>query len=198
MNPFLSLDVQDNLVLASASPRRREIMERLGFEFETVVAKVDENEVPWDDPARGTTLLAELKAVDAQLVRPRKTIVAADTVVVCSGERLGKPRSEDEARTMLEILSGEEHRVITGVALAAPPNKRILGAEETRVRFRRLTAGEIDAYIKTGEPFDKAGAYGIQGHAAVFIERIDGCYFNVVGLPVARLFNMFRALERGA
>jgi septum formation protein len=198
MNPFLAMNVQDNLVLASASPRRREILEKLGFEFETVAADVDESEVPWDDPSRGTMLLAELKAVEAQLVRPRKTIVAADTIVVCGAQRLGKPRNADDARSMLEILSGREHRVITGVALVAPPNRRIVEVEETKVRFRRLAPDEISVYVETGEPFDKAGSYAIQGHAAVFIEKIDGCYFNVVGLPVARLFSMFRALERRA
>ncbi len=196
MNPFLSVDIQSNLVLASASPRRREILERLGFEFEIVPAKVEEDAVSWDDPVRSVKLLAELKGVEALSVKPRKKIVAADTVVVCDGRRLGKPNSTEEATSMLQLLSGNAHEVITGLALLVPPNRRIIEAERTRVFFRDLDPEEINRYVDTGEPFDKAGAYAIQGYASAFVERIAGCYFNVVGLPVALLFRMFRMLER--
>jgi septum formation protein len=195
MNPFISVDVQSNLLLASASPRRREILERLGFEFDILPADVDEDIVPWDDPAKSAGLLAELKAVDAQRHRPRRTIIAGDTVVVCRGERLGKPAGLDEAEEMLKKLSGRDHEVITGLALVAPPNLRIIRSETTKVFFRELSGREIKRYIETREPFDKAGAYAIQGHASVFVERIEGCYFNVVGLPVPLLFRMFRELE---
>jgi septum formation protein len=196
MNPFLSREVQGNLVLASASPRRREILERLGFEFEVIPTDVDEEGLRWEDPLRNARLLAELKAVEAQRRRPRKTIIAADTVVVCGGRELGKPAGPEEAGAMLALLSGREHQVVTGVALLAPPNVRLVEIETTLVRFRELAEREIRAYVETGEPFGKAGAYAIQGYASVFVERIAGCYFNVVGLPVPRLFAMFRALER--
>ncbi len=196
MNPFLSHEVQSKLVLASASPRRREILRALGFEFEMFPATLDEEELRWDDPIRNTRIRAELKAVDVQQRRPRKTIIAADTVVVKNGTELGKPADPREAAEMLAMLSGGMHEVVTGVALIAPPNIRIVEVEQTAVYFRELAEREIRLYIETEEPFDKAGAYAIQGHASVFVRRIDGCYFNVVGLPVPRLFSMFRALEQ--
>lgn len=195
MNPFLSHAVQSSLVLASASPRRREILRALGFEFEVLPTALDEEELRWDDPTRSARILAELKAVGAQQRRPRKTIIAADTVVVKDGTELGKPADPREAAEMLATLSGGMHKVVTGVALIAPPNIRIVEVEQTAVYFRELTDWEIQKYIETEEPFDKAGAYAIQGHASVFVERIEGCYFNVVGLPVPRLFSMFRTLE---
>jgi septum formation protein len=195
MNPFLSESVQDRLLLASASPRRREILENLGFEFEILPSDVDESEVPWNDPVESAKLLAELKGVDAQMTRPRKTIIAADTIVLCDGSVMGKPGGSADAKEMLVALSGRMHEVVTGVALIAPPNMRLIEAESTRVFFRELKQEEISRYIETREPFDKAGAYAIQGYASAFIEKIEGCYFNVVGLPVARLFDMFRRLE---
>jgi septum formation protein len=195
MNPFLPADLQERLLLASASPRRREILENLGFEFEILPSNVDESEVPWNDPVKSAKLLAEIKAVDAQMTRPRKTIIAADTIVLCDGQVMGKPGSPEEAKEMLVALSGRMHEVVTGLALIATPNIRIIEAESTRVFFRELRPEEISRYIETGEPFDKAGAYAIQGYASAFIEKIEGCYFNVVGLPVSRLFGMFRRLE---
>lgn len=195
MNPFLSYELQERLLLASASPRRREILENLGFEFEILPSDVDESEVPWSDPVESAKLLAEIKGIDAQKTRPRKTIIAADTIVLCEGQVMGKPPGPGEAREMLESLSGKMHEVVTGIALIAPPNLRIIEAETTKVFFRELSSREISLYIETREPFDKAGAYAIQGYASAFIDRIEGCYFNVVGLPVARLFSMFRRLE---
>ena len=195
MNPFLPEALQERLLLASASPRRREILENLGFEFEILPSNVDESEVPWNDPVKSAKLLAEIKGVDAQMTRPRKTIIAADTIVLCDGQVMGKPGSPEEAKEMLEALSGRMHEVVTGIALIALPNIRIIEAESTRVFFRGLGPEEISRYIETGEPFDKAGAYAIQGYASAFIEKIEGCYFNVVGLPVSRLFGMFRRLE---
>jgi septum formation protein len=196
MNPFLPGDIQSNLVLASASPRRKEILERLGFEFEVIPTGLEEDQTLSEDPERNVRLLAELKGVDVQRVRPRKTIIAADTIVRCDAVTLGKPEDSDEAFEMLRSLSGRGHSVITGVALIAPPNRRIVESESTRVFFRDITDVEIARYIDTSEPFGKAGAYAIQGLASAFIDRIEGCYFNVVGLPVALLFRMFRALER--
>lgn len=196
MNPFLSNDVQRSLVLASASPRRSEIMTRLGFEFETIHSSVEEDEVSLDDPVRAAGLLAELKAVDVQRVRPRKTIIGADTLVLCDERPLGKPADEAEAVEMLELLSGRCHEVVTGVALVAPPNARFVEVERTAVFFRSLQSAEISRYVDSGEPFGKAGAYAIQGLAAAFVDRIEGDYTNVVGLPVALLFRMFRELEK--
>lgn len=196
MNPFISEQLQDRLLLASVSPRRREILENLGFEFGIFPTGVDEEDVPWDDPVAGAKHVAELKALEGARARPRATIIAADTIVLCRGVRMGKPDGEDNARTMLANLSGRSHEVVTGIALLSAPDIRIVEAESTRVFFRRLSAAEIERYIATGEPFGKAGAYAIQGHASVFVERIEGCYFNVVGLPVARLFAMFEKLSR--
>ncbi len=196
MNPFVPGALQSELVLASASPRRREILERLGFEFEVIPAGIEEEQALSKDPESNVKLLAELKGVEVQGVRPRKTIIAADTIVMCDGASLGKPADADEAFEMLRSLSGRGHRVITGVALIAPPNRRVVEAETTRVFFRDMTDAEINRYIDTSEPFGKAGAYAIQGLASAFVERIEGCYFNVVGLPVALLFRMFKSLER--
>jgi septum formation protein len=195
MNPFVPYSLQERLLLASASPRRREILENLGFEFEVLTSDVDESEVPWRDPVGSVKLLAEIKGVEAQVARPRKTIIAADTIVLCDGKVMGKPSDQGEAGEMLETLSGRMHEVVTGIALIAPPNIRLIDSESTKVFFREISAREISRYIETREPFDKAGAYAIQGYASAFIEKIDGCYFNVVGLPVTRLFSMFRALE---
>jgi septum formation protein len=194
MNPFVPEHLQQHLLLASASPRRREILENLGFEFEIIPTGVDEDEVPWHDPVGAAKLLAEIKAVEAQRTRPRKTIIGADTIVLCEGVRMGKPVDDEDARGMLERLSGRPHEVVTGLALVAPPNVRIIDAERTTVVFREISAGEIGKYIATGEPFDKAGAYAIQGYASAFVDRIEGCYFNVVGLPVALLMRMFKRL----
>ena len=198
MNPFLPAELQSNLVLASGSPRRREILERLGFEFEVIPPELDENQTLSDDPVTNVKLLAELKGVDVQRVRPRRTILAADTIVKSGSEVLGKPADPGEVFDMLRLLSGRAHEVVTGVALIAPPNRRIIEAETTRVFFRDISDAEIARYLDTSEPFGKAGAYAIQGFASAFVERIEGCYFNVVGLPVALLFRMFGELGRGA
>jgi septum formation protein len=196
MNPFLPTDIQSDLVLASASPRRREILERLGFEFEVIPAGLEEEQTLSGDPESNVKLLAELKGVEVQGVRPRKTIIAADTIVRSGDVTLGKPRDPAEAFEMLRALRGRVHSVITGVAIIAPPNRRIIEAESTNVYFRDISDQEIHGYIDTSEPFGKAGAYAIQGFASAFVDRIEGCYFNVVGLPVALLFRMFRQLER--
>jgi septum formation protein len=195
VNPFLSSQVQEKLVLASASPRRREILDMLGFQFEVVPARIEE-EVIWEDPKRRTKLLAELKAVEIQRHRPRSTIIAADTVVVCGGKILGKPEGERDAVDMIETLAGRAHQVITGIALLSPPNFRLTDCEITTVYFRNLNRDEIETYLDTGESFGKAGGYAIQGFASLFVNRIEGCYFNVVGLPVVSLFNLFRELEK--
>ena len=195
MNPFLSLKVQ-NLILASASPRRREILLKLGFEFQVIPSSVNEDEVIWTDPVKVVKLLSELKAIDVQKSHPRKTIIAADTAVVCDGRSLTKPADRGDAVEMLEILSGRKHQVITGIAVISPPNIRFIEEETTNVFFRELSREEITCYIDSGEPFDKAGGYAIQGQASVFIEKVEGCFYNVVGLPVQRLFSIFKKLEK--
>ena len=196
MNPFLSLKVQQNLILASASPRRSDILSKLGFEFQVIPSSVDEDEVIWTDPVKIVRLLSELKAIDVQKAHPRKTIIAADTAVICDGRSLTKPKDREDAVEMLEILSGRKHQVITGIALIAPPNIRFIEEETTNVFFTDLSREDITRYIDSGEPFDKAGAYAIQGQASVFIEKVEGCFYNVVGLPIQRLFSMFRKLEK--
>lgn len=127
--------------------------------------------------------------------RAGTVVIGADTVVVAQGKILGKPQDVREARRMLRLLSGKTHEVLTGVSMVALPDERALShVESTRVHFLKLSGREIDEYIATGEPFDKAGAYGIQGVAGRFIDRIDGCYFNVMGLPISRVWLMLRRL----
>ncbi len=196
MNPFVSFEIQSRLVLASASPRRHGILKSLGFDFEVVRAVIDEGAIDWGCPESGVSILAELKAVEGQQVRPRKIIIGADTIVVCEGKVMGKPKDPDDAAHMLRSISGRRHEVITAVAVIAPPNIRFVEAEKTSVYFRELESGEIARYIESGESSGKAGAYAIQGYASAFVERIDGCYFNVVGLPVFRLMSIFKRLEQ--
>lgn len=180
------------LVLASGSPRRREILDRLGLEFEVVPAP-DDVEGEWDgeEPPEAFARRAATAKADAVAAgRPDRLVVGADTIVVLDGRVLGKPADGAEARTILGRLAAREHVVHTGVAVLAPGPRRAAGVESTAVRFRGLTAAEIEAYVETGEPLDKAGAYGIQEFGASLVEGIRGCYFNVVGLPVARLLTL--------
>jgi len=177
------------LVLASASPRRAEILLAAGFRFSVLSSAIDETRYPSESAHDLVLRLAKAKAelVAARSVGPA-IIIAADTEVVLDGHIFGKPRSTDDARHMLEKLSGHTHSVLTGVALVRLPDaERISFIETTLVHFAKLSAEEITRYLATGEPHDKAGAYAIQGYAGRFIPRIEGCYFNVVGLPLARL-----------
>ncbi len=177
------------LILASASPRRAGILRDAGIHFTVLSSAVDETPFPGESPQDHVQRLATAKAelVAARAVGPA-IIIAADTVVTLDGRILGKPRSSDDARHMLEKLSGRTHSVITGVALIRLPDaERRTFVETTHVHFVPLSPEEITRYLATGEPHDKAGAYAIQGRAGRFIPRIDGCYFNVVGLPLARL-----------
>lgn len=194
------------LILASASPRRRELLSLLRLPFEVMVSDVEEEDLLDEPPRAVAETLARRKtdAVVAQLSNsPGICVIGADTVVAVeagSTTSLAKPRDADEARFMLRMLSGRTHTVYTGVALSwRPPlmghvspggcytSSRLV---DTQVTFRELTDGMIDAYIATGEPFDKAGAYGIQGFASAFVEAVCGDYFNVVGLPVATVGKM--------
>ncbi len=184
------------LVLASASPRRRDVLTQLGLEFQVRPAP-DDVEDPWDgreEPKAFAARLARAKAAAVASDRPDALILAADTIVVLDGEVLGKPADPAEARAMLARLSGRWHTVHTAVAVAAPGPRDAAGLESTEVRFRAVDAPAIAAYVATGEPLDKAGAYGIQGVGAALVEEVRGCYFNVMGLPVQRVLTALEAV----
>ncbi len=184
------------LVLASQSPRRREILSSAGIEFITRPASVAEERVAGEHAREHVRRLARAKA-EAAPVAPGEIILAADTVVVVDHHVLGKPDSLENAAWMLRQLSGREHEVLTGICLRT--RQRIVeDAESTRVRFVPLSAQEIAGYVNSGEPMDKAGAYAIQGLASKFIDRIEGCYFNVVGLPVALVYRRLKELQASA
>ena len=179
------------LVLASASPRRRELLAQVGFKFDVTPAHIPEDPRAGEDPIAYVTRLAREKAeiVYAELSSKSPTqdglvVLGADTTVTLDNHILGKPEDEQDAARMLRMLSGRSHHVITGVAVVTARGAEV-AAEVTAVRFLTLTDAEIDAYVATGEPMDKAGAYAIQGLAARWIPRVEGCYFNVVGLPLA-------------
>lgn len=180
------------IVLASQSPRRRDLLEQVGLQdFLVIPAQGEENHAAHQPPETLCEALALAKAQEVAALRPREDLViAADTIVVLEQDGtvqvLGKPRDRDEAARMLEALSGRTHQVYTGLALMQD-GRTVVDHEKTQVRFRPLTSGEIQAYLDTGEPMDKAGAYGIQGIGALLVEGIQGDYCNVVGLPLCRL-----------
>mgnify|MGYP001305431276 CR=1 FL=1 len=187
------------LILASASPRRAEILTRAGIFFEVLAVNVDESPLPGESAEAMCRRLADAKAGAAAAglgVSSEQTIlIAADTTVEIEREILGKPASPEAAREMLRKLSGRTHRVLTALSLIRlPDGVTRADLESTAVHFSALSAQEIDEYVATGEPVDKAGAYAIQGRAGPFIERIEGCYFNVVGLPLARLYRNLQEL----
>jgi septum formation protein len=177
------------LVLASGSPRRRELLERLGLSFEVQPADVDESPRYDEDPRTYVLRLAREKAERVAMGRRAVVVLAADTAVVLGEEILGKPGDEHEAEAMLSRLSGRHHRVLTGVAVAGAAGLNAV-AVETRVRLRALSAEEIRWYVRTGEPLDKAGAYGIQGIGGAFVREIEGSASNVVGLPLAETLEL--------
>jgi septum formation protein len=186
------------LILASASPRRAQILRAAGLSFDVAPASVSERQKR-DETAR--TMTRRLARAKAQAVVEKlgngpgeAIVIGADTIVEVNGELLGKPQSSAAARKMLRKLSGRTHRVVTSVVgIRLPDHAEQVATESTRVRFARLNGNEIAGYLATGEPLDKAGAYAVQGMGGRFIERIDGCYFNVVGLPLARLYRMLLA-----
>jgi septum formation protein len=174
------------LILASRSPRRQEILAAAGIPFEVRPVEVEEKIRPGEEAAEYVRRLARSKA-EAAPAGPGEVVLGADTVVVIDGDVLEKPADHAEAARMLRRLSGRDHRVLTGICLRGPGGV-VEDSETTRVRFVPLTDAEIEQYVASGEPMDKAGAYAIQGLAAKFVERIEGCYFNVMGLPVARVY----------
>ena len=182
-----------SLILASASPRRKELLGLFRRPFEIRVADIDETmdtqKTPFDEVAR----VSRLKAL-AVGRRSDDTVIAADTIVVCEGKVLGKPHDEEEAASMLRLLSGRDHQVMTGVTVVRG-EQVVTFTEVTDLHFRELSEGEIRDYVATGEPMDKAGSYGIQGGAALFCTRMVGDYYNVMGLPVCRLGQVLKAMD---
>ena len=181
-------------VLASSSPRRQELLKLLLADFEVVPSNVDESVLVGESPETLVARLAREKALAVQTLYPSARIIGADTVVVRDREILGKPASRDDGWNMLKKLSERTHQVLTGVCLLHL-DTTFVEVSTTDVTFCHLTDPEIEAYLQSGEPLDKAGAYAIQGLGARFVQRIDGCYFNVVGLPVPRLYQMIKQLD---
>ena len=176
-----------NIILASQSPRRKELLERMGLSgFEIIPARGDENCPPGCTPAGMVEELSRRKCAEVASSHPDDLVIAADTVVAVDGRILGKPRGEEQAAEMLRLLSGREHRVYTGLTVSRG-GETVTEHEVTTVRFRTLSQADIRRYIATGEPMDKAGAYGVQGYGCVLVEGITGDYYNVMGLPVCRL-----------
>lgn len=187
--------IDKHIILASGSPRRRGLLAEFGFDFEAVSSDADESGVDGMHPADAVTELAKRKAlwVSERREDDGSVILAADTLVSADGKLLGKPLDEEDAFRMLKLLSGTSHEVYTGIALLYG-GRCITHAECTKVFFRELDDGEIWDYIKTGEPMDKAGAYGIQERGGIFVSRIEGDYLNVLGLPLCKTYQLLRTL----
>lgn len=184
------------IILASGSPRRKEILENLGLKFRVAPAGIDENLISGEEAPDYALRMAVQKALAVAKTQETGLIIGADTVVSLDGNILGKPKNAAQAKEQLTLLSGREHIVITGLGLVDKEEGRTVSAMvQTIVYFQELTEREIDAYIATGEPLDKAGSYGIQGLGAIFVRRIEGDYFNVVGLPVAKLYSLLNELN---
>jgi septum formation protein len=184
--------MMEKLLLASASPRRAEILRAVGWPFETLATDIDETLAHGESAEALVERLALQKAEAAAEQHPSVLVLGADTTVVVDSEILGKPQDEMEARRMLRLLSGRWHDVLTGVALVRTEGNscRVVAHERTQVRFGQMTDAEIDWYVRSGEPMDKAGAYAVQGRAALFIEEIRGDYWNVVGLPIRLVYKL--------
>jgi septum formation protein len=193
MNALLS--IIPPFILASQSPRRRALLERMNLSFRVEVSPADEHLEASLPPDEAAQTLAARKATPVAETHPSALVLAADTVVSHEGTLLGKPNSPQEATNMLNALSGTTHAVYTGIAIHHNSSHRaVTAAAETRVVFAALDSAEIEAYVATGSPMDKAGAYGIQDHTGpLFVERLEGDYFNVVGLPLRRLYETLRS-----
>jgi len=182
--------LREKLVLASSSPRRKEILERAGWPHEIIVAGIDETVLPNEEAAAYVQRLARSKAEAVASRLQEGLVLGADTTVVVANQILGQPLDEADARRMLDLLNAKWHEVLTGVAVIRVGSETRVAYETTRVRFAELSDREIDWYIATGEPFGKAGAYGIQGKASLFIEEIEGDYFNIMGLPIRLVYEL--------
>jgi len=176
--------LREKLILASGSPRRRELLTAAGWEFEAITAGIDESVFAGEDPATYVQRLAKSKAEAVAVKLDHGLVLGADTTVVVENQILGQPVDDDDAKRMLQLLNGKWHEVLTGVAVVRVGGDIRVDYETTRVRFAEMSGKEIDWYIASGEPFDKAGAYGIQDKASLFIEKIQGDYFNIMGLPI--------------
>jgi septum formation protein len=179
------------LILASQSPRRKILLKQIGLKFRVVPSHVLEVLSPNDSPGDNAKRIAIDKASEVAARLQKGIVIGADTIVVLDHHVLGKPISKDDAKRMLKLLSGREHSVYTGFALIDVESKKhVAGVEETKVRFRKLDEKEIVSYIDSGSPMDKAGSYGIQDDfGAVFVEKVNGCFYNVVGFPLARFYS---------
>lgn len=182
-----------NIILASSSPRRKELLENLGLCFSTISVDIDESLLPEESPRDAVRRLARTKALAAiPRLNGDSIIIAADTIVVLDGQVMGKPIDEKDALYKLSRLSGCSHEVITAICIRSGGQVCEVEDETTRVYFRPLSEGEIRNYVASGEPMDKAGAYGIQGRGGLLVDKIEGCYCNVVGLPLSRLYQMLK------
>ncbi|MFH1741541.1 MAG: Maf family protein [bacterium] len=194
---IIALARNRRLVLGSRSPRRVQLLTELGVVFRQAISEIDETQQLGEDPFRYAVRLAEYKALDvARLCNPDEIVIGGDTVVVLEGIILGKPSNRDEAVRTLLRLSGKRHTVCTALALANNTGVLCSGAESTEVYFNRVTNEQVEKYVDTGEPMDKAGAYGIQGMGAFLVDRIEGNLDNVVGLPRALLDSLAREAHR--
>ena len=182
--------LREKLVLASSSPRRTELLNRAGWPHEVIVAGIDESVRPNEKPAPYVERLARSKAEAVAQRLEEGVVLGADTTVVVENQILGQPQDDADARRMLRLLSGKWHDVLTGVALVRVGGETRVAHETTRVRFAEMSESEIDWYIASGEPVGKAGAYGIQGKAALFIEEIEGDYFNIMGLSIRLIYEL--------
>lgn len=190
------MNMKREIILASASPRRKELLEKLDLEFSVCPADIDESLLPDEDAGMYPLRTAVQKAMAVAKTAENAIIIAADTVVVLDDRILGKPKDEKEAKEMLQRLSGREHIVITGIGVVDTVSGRTLSAtEQTIVYFHPLEEEEIDAYIASGECMDKAGSYGIQGKGSLLVRKIDGDYFNVMGLPLSKLYRLLLNID---
>ena len=181
------------LILASASPRRKELLANLGLNIKIKVSQVDETMEEDIPPAQQVEKLAERKAAAVASETAEGLVIGADTLVVLAGKPLGKPANRQEAVQMINELQGKSHEVLTGLAVVdAATGQSVVTHQTTAVHFKPMTREQVERYVSTGEPYDKAGAYAVQGKASIFIESIQGCYFNVVGLPVSKLADALR------
>ncbi|MEG1837011.1 MAG: Maf family protein [Synergistaceae bacterium] len=184
----------EKIILASASPRRKDLLETIGVEFEVCPSDVAEDTWYGEAPHTFVMSLAKVKAENVAQRNCGKWILAADTVVVCDNNILEKPIDYDDALRMIKMLQGRVHSVLTGVAVISPSKQILLDYEQTDVSFCKLSPKEIEAYVSQGESLDKAGAYAVQGKGSLLVEKIDGCYSNVVGLPINKVAKMFEKL----
>ena len=182
-----------SLILASASPRRKELLSYITEDFKVIPAKNEESIDPALPPQQAVLYVAEKKAEEVSALYPKEVVIGADTTVFCQNIPLGKPKDSSDAKEMLKMLSGKVHKVITAAVIAIGGQSVSSFAEETEVEFYPLSEEEINLYVKSGEPMDKAGAYGIQGKGSLLIKGIRGDYYNVMGLPVSRLYRELKA-----